>query len=147
MPRLRAFVHVSTAYVNAHLPKGSHVEEALYPLRMRMRRAGGGAAATQEPLSHAEAARQLSALPHAKAERQARATLICHRPHIHPGPFCQLVVMVSGLPRSTNHVACMHACRLTCPVMLMCEEVAIDCCVGMAWRRAGAGAAAGDGHG
>ncbi len=32
MGKLRAFVHLSTAYVNCDRPRGSHVEEALYPL-------------------------------------------------------------------------------------------------------------------
>ncbi|CAL8466501.1 g6037 [Coccomyxa elongata] len=31
MGKLRAFVHLSTAYVNCDRPRGSHVEEALYP--------------------------------------------------------------------------------------------------------------------
>lgn len=32
MPNMRAFCFVSTAYVNANLPKGSTVEEKVYPL-------------------------------------------------------------------------------------------------------------------
>lgn len=32
MPHLRAFVHVSTAYVNGNQPKGSTVPELLLPL-------------------------------------------------------------------------------------------------------------------
>lgn len=32
MKQLRAFVHVSTAYVNVNHPKGSYVEERIYPL-------------------------------------------------------------------------------------------------------------------
>ena len=32
MPNLRCFVHVSTAYVNVNFPKGSSVDEVLYPL-------------------------------------------------------------------------------------------------------------------
>ncbi len=32
MGKLRAFVHLSTAYVNCDRPRGSHVEEMLYPL-------------------------------------------------------------------------------------------------------------------
>ena len=30
--QLKAFVHVSTAYVNCNLPRGSHIEEQIYPL-------------------------------------------------------------------------------------------------------------------
>ena len=33
MPRLKAFVHVSTAYVNGNQPKGSIVPEQLIPLQ------------------------------------------------------------------------------------------------------------------
>ena len=67
MPCLRAFVHVSTAYVNAHLPKGSHVEEALYPLHMR-------SCGDDEPgrVVHGAIAAELAALPAAKAERRVR---------------------------------------------------------------------------
>lgn len=34
MKKLRAFVHVSTAYVNVNKPKHSSVDEALYPLNL-----------------------------------------------------------------------------------------------------------------
>lgn len=60
MRRLRGFVHISTAYVNAHHPRGSHIEEALYPLRAREGR----------ELSHASLAAELAALPHVRAERR-----------------------------------------------------------------------------
>jgi len=60
MQRLRGFVHVSTAYVNAHHPRGSHVEEAIYPLRAR----------NGKDLSHTSLAAELAALPHARAERR-----------------------------------------------------------------------------
>jgi fatty acyl-CoA reductase len=32
MKQLRGFVHISTAYVNSNLPRGSHVEEKVYPI-------------------------------------------------------------------------------------------------------------------
>ena len=32
MRRCSAFVQVSSAYANAHLPNGAHVHERLYPL-------------------------------------------------------------------------------------------------------------------
>ncbi len=35
MPNMKGFIHVSTAYVNCNLPKGSHVEEKIYPLVMK----------------------------------------------------------------------------------------------------------------
>lgn len=34
MERLRCFLHVSTAYVNVNLPRGSSIEERIYPLRL-----------------------------------------------------------------------------------------------------------------
>jgi fatty acyl-CoA reductase len=36
MPNLSAFVHVSTYYVNNHLPRNSKVEERLYPLQLSL---------------------------------------------------------------------------------------------------------------
>ncbi|KAK9907611.1 hypothetical protein WJX75_006988 [Coccomyxa subellipsoidea] len=63
MLRLRGFVHVSTAYVNAHQPKGSHIEEDIYPLRLN----------SGQTLLHDSLAAELAGLPHAKAERKAQA--------------------------------------------------------------------------
>ena len=40
--KLRAFVHLSTAYVNCDRPHGSHVEEALYPFNLSACRLRGG---------------------------------------------------------------------------------------------------------
>lgn len=60
MHRLQALIHVSTCYVNAHRPRGSHVEEALYPLVMR---------SSGKSLDHAELAAKLAALPSAKATK------------------------------------------------------------------------------
>jgi len=34
MERLRCFLHVSTAYVNVNLPRGSSIEERIYPLKL-----------------------------------------------------------------------------------------------------------------
>jgi hypothetical protein len=65
MLRLRGFVHVSTAYVNAHQPKGSHIEEDIYPLRLN----------SGQTLLHDSLAAELAGLPHAKAERKVRNTL------------------------------------------------------------------------
>jgi fatty acyl-CoA reductase len=36
MPNLSAFVHVSTYYVNNHLPRNAKVEERLYPLKLSL---------------------------------------------------------------------------------------------------------------
>jgi fatty acyl-CoA reductase len=36
MPNLLAFVHVSTYYVNSHLPHNSRVEERLHPLQLSL---------------------------------------------------------------------------------------------------------------
>ncbi len=55
---MRGFVHVSTAYVNSNLPRGSHIEERIYPLRRKDGRR----------LEHAKLALQLAALPPTKAE-------------------------------------------------------------------------------
>ena len=60
MPRLQAFVYVSTCYVNAHRPQGSHVEEAVFPL---VRSSSG------EAVQHAELAAKLAKMPPAKAEK------------------------------------------------------------------------------
>ena len=65
MLRLRGFVHVSTAYVNAHQPKGSHIEEDIYPLRL----------SSGQTLLHDSLAAELAGLPHAKAERKVRNPL------------------------------------------------------------------------
>ncbi|KAL3139076.1 Fatty acyl-CoA reductase 2 [Trebouxia sp. C0010 RCD-2024] len=58
MPKLRAFVHVSTAYVNGNQPKGSTVAEHMLP-----RGAGAG--------DHVALVNQLQALPKAEAASQA----------------------------------------------------------------------------
>lgn len=58
MPKLRAFVHVSTAYVNGNQPKGSTVAEHMLPL-------GAGAG------DHVALVNQLQALPKAEAASQA----------------------------------------------------------------------------
>ncbi len=60
MHRLQAFVYVSTCYVNAHQPKGSHIEEAIYPLLMR---------SSGQALQHAELAARLAQMAPARAER------------------------------------------------------------------------------
>ena len=60
MQRLQAFIHVSTCYVNAHHPRGSHIEEAFYPLVMR---------SSELTVDHAELASRLAALPPGKAEK------------------------------------------------------------------------------
>ena len=61
MRRLRGFLHVSTAYVNSNFPRGSHVEERMYPLGL----------ADGRTVDHAAIAAELLALPPASAERQA----------------------------------------------------------------------------
>ena len=65
MPNLRAFVYVSTAYVNAHLPRGSHVEERIYPLHH----------SDGSRVQHAALAAALLALPPGRAARQARRSI------------------------------------------------------------------------
>ena len=60
MRRLQAFVYVSTCYVNAHRPKGSHIEEAIYPLTLR---------SSGQALQHADLAAKLAQMTPARAER------------------------------------------------------------------------------
>ncbi|CAK0784884.1 hypothetical protein CVIRNUC_008089 [Coccomyxa viridis] len=64
MQRLQAFI--STCYVNAHRPPGTHIEEALYPL---VRKSTGGT------LQHAELAAKLAQMAPAKAEKAAQGVL------------------------------------------------------------------------
>ena len=60
MHKLQAFIYVSTCYVNAHRSKGSHIEEAIYPLIPR---------STGQALEHATLAARLAQLSPAKAEK------------------------------------------------------------------------------
>lgn len=57
MPNLKAFVHVSTAYVNGNQPKGATVSEQMLPL-------------SGEAADHASLVTQLQALPKAQAASQ-----------------------------------------------------------------------------
>jgi fatty acyl-CoA reductase len=59
MQHMRGFVHVSTAYVDSNLPRGSHIEERIYPLHD----------AAGARIEHAALAERLGALPAAKAEQ------------------------------------------------------------------------------
>ena len=67
MQRLQAFIYVSTCYVNAHHPKGSHIEEAFYPLVMR---------SSERTVDHAELASRLAALPPGRAEKAVSPLVI-----------------------------------------------------------------------
>jgi hypothetical protein len=99
MKELRGFVYISTAYVNAHQPSGSRIQEQLYPLLSQ----------DGSPLQHAALAAQLAALKPKAAEKKVRtqisATRSCayqqlqHRPatamplsglvHVHTAPSLQ----------------------------------------------------------
>ncbi len=60
MPNLKAFVHVSTAYVNGNQPKGSVIPEVMLPL-------------TDQPnahVSHSALVANLQAVPKPKAAQQ-----------------------------------------------------------------------------
>ena len=59
MPKLQAFVHVSTAYVNGNQPKGATVSESMLPL-------------TCKSDDHAALVSTLQALPEAQAAVQVR---------------------------------------------------------------------------
>ena len=60
LKQLKAFVHVSTGYVNSNLPRGSHIEEQVYPLYF----------ANGDKLEHAKLAMQLAAMEPKKAEAE-----------------------------------------------------------------------------
>ena len=70
--QLKAFVHVSTGYVNSNLPRGSHIEEQVYPLYF----------ANGDKLEHAKMAMQLAAMEPKKAEAEVplSLSLLCHAP-------------------------------------------------------------------
>lgn len=59
MKGLQGFVYISTAYVNAHLPSGSRIEERIYPLQ----------AQDGSTLQHSKVAAQLAAMKPKKAEK------------------------------------------------------------------------------
>ena len=60
MPNLKAFIHVSTAYVNGNQPKGSQVPEVMVPLLDDAR----------APVHHASLVSNLQTLPHSAATGQ-----------------------------------------------------------------------------
>lgn len=64
--KLRGFVHVSTAYVNANQPQGSHVEEAIYVLH----------AQDGSVLHHASLVAELAGLSRARAERKVKQRVV-----------------------------------------------------------------------
>ncbi|KAL0022255.1 hypothetical protein WJX77_010593 [Trebouxia sp. C0004] len=63
MPNLKAFVHVSTAYVNGNQSKGSVIPEAMLPLTDQ----------SNVHVSHSALVANLQAVPKAKAAQQAQA--------------------------------------------------------------------------
>ena len=99
MPRLQAFIYVSTCYVNAHRPQGSHVEEAIFPL---VRATSGGT------VQHAELAAKLANMPPAKAQKAVSLHMRlewAQTPHIHPlawrrKPGCQQALHAADRPAS-----------------------------------------------
>ena len=66
MKQLKGFVHASTAYVNANLPKGSHVEEKIYPIYRK----------NGQILDPDGMARTLAALSPAAAEAKVQRELV-----------------------------------------------------------------------
>ena len=79
MKQLRGFVHVSTAYVNSNLPRGSHVEEKIYPIRRK----------NGQILDPDGTARMLTALSPAAAETKV------HNEHVLTAAFCFAWVTIS----------------------------------------------------
>ena len=69
MPNLKAFVHVSTAYVNGNQPKGTTVSEQMLPL-------------SGEAADHATLVTQLQALPKAQAASQVSCSHHCEAPFV-----------------------------------------------------------------
>ena len=65
MPNLKAFVHVSTAYVNGNQSKGSVIPEAMLPLTDH----------SNAPVSHPALVAHLQALPKPKAAEQVSILL------------------------------------------------------------------------
>ena len=65
MGKLRAFVHLSSAYVNCDQPRGSHVEERLYPMDW------GRDSRSCEAHSVQSLASELQSLPAEAASQQA----------------------------------------------------------------------------
>lgn len=77
MPKLKAFVHVSTAYVNGNQPKGSTVPEHILPPSGEV--ANHAALVNQlQALPKAQAASQVSCNNHSQAWMQLRLPLIVH---------------------------------------------------------------------
>ena len=70
-PRLRGMVHVSTAYVNSNLKRGTHVEERIYPLVRETITDKKTGAKVRTVLSHADVVAELRALPAAAATKAA----------------------------------------------------------------------------
>ncbi len=62
MKGLRAFVHVSTAFANVHMPAGTCVEERMYTLHTRK----------GDFVNHKALAARLAAAPPRKAKRKVR---------------------------------------------------------------------------
>ena len=89
MQRLQAFIHISTCYVNAHRPPGSHIEEALYPL---VRRSTGGT------LQHAELAAKLAQMAPAKAEKA-----VSHENLVMHSSTCLCFASAFAMGRSASH--------------------------------------------
>ena len=83
-PRLRSVVHVSTAYVNGHLPRGSLVHETTYDLEVGQDGGGGGCGCGGggKRLDHAALAASLRAADPAAAEAiTATALKMCGLPN------------------------------------------------------------------
>ena len=69
--QLKAFVHVSTAYVNCNLPRGSHIEEQIYPLYHK----------NGKKVEHKALAMRLAEMPPAKAEAEVCFQSGCRAPY------------------------------------------------------------------
>ena len=76
LKQLKAFVHVSTGYVNSNLPRGSHIEEQVYPLYF----------ANGDKLEHAKLAMQLAAMEPKKAEAEVLSAPVLPCPAIKKSP-------------------------------------------------------------
>ena len=82
---LRAFVHLSSAYVNCDRPRGSHVEERLYPMDW-------GCNSTGEAHTLQSLAAELRGLSPDAASRRVRLMPCCICMH-----FCLRVVFCTVL--------------------------------------------------
>ena len=106
--QLKAFVHVSTAYVNCNLPRGSHIEEQIYPLYHK----------NGKMVEHKALAMRLADMPPAKAEAEVCFNLAAE-PHT-KASFACLVIQQRGPCPQGSDVSCAQKIDRGC-ITLQCR--------------------------